>query len=190
MNELEIVKYLNQLGLGGWFDGFAINYSKIVFMTILWVLAGLVAIYMDRRKGKWVFLTLILMIIIYYTINDMTIKYGLLKLFPFRERPYVAHPDVIRLLGYPFSDSSFPSGHMSSASGIVTVFMLYYRKIRWIWMIGVLYVFIMALARIHAGVHYPSDIFAGIILGIMYGYLAFYLVGLIRKKWSKTQAGA
>ena len=36
---------------------------------------------------------------------------------------------------------------------------------------------ILAFARLHKGLHYPSDELAGVILGIIYGAAALLIVG-------------
>ncbi len=39
----------------------------------------------------------------------------------------------------------------------------------------------MALSRLHNGMHYPTDILGGIVLGLIYGVIAI----ILSKKYSK-----
>lgn len=183
--ELTIVDKINNFGAGTWVDNFSLISSEIVIMIFMWFCIGVGISIMEKKNGKWFLFAIIIVVIIHLLINDLIIKYCLLTFFPIRERPYIAYPEVVNLIGYPFADSSFPSGHMSSATGITTVFILYYSRKYWVWLIGGIYILLMAFTRIHNGVHYPSDVFGGIVLGIGYGFLAFYLVKLIRIKYQK-----
>jgi len=71
------------------------------------------------------------------------------------------------------SDSSFPSNHMSSIVTVLGVMIFYYRRY---WKCAVLFVILMAFSRMHNGMHYPSDVIAGTIFGLIYSQLAVYLV--------------
>ena len=80
-----------------------------------------------------------------------------------RDRPFVRYPQY-------FSDRfdgggySFPSGHVSAAFCTATSLSLYFPK----WYVilpSYLWAATVAWARIYQGVHYPSDVLAGSILG-------------------------
>jgi membrane-associated phospholipid phosphatase len=80
-----------------------------------------------------------------------------------RPRPGVTYPMDLQPL-YPYTNYSFPSGHTSSAFNTATSLTIAYPK----WYVAVpayTYASIMAYSRMHAGVHYPSDVFAGMLLG-------------------------
>ncbi len=64
-------------------------------------------------------------------------------------------------------DFSFFSGH-SAVSFAVSVFVILILKqhIKWIWII-LIWPFLFAMSRIFVGVHYPSDLFVGAIVGIL-----------------------
>lgn len=71
--------------------------------------------------------------------------------------------------------SSLPSGHMALLMPIALTGFLLSRRTGW-W--AVLLTLLVGLARVMAGVHWPSDILAGILIGI----LSFVLVYLIFRK--------
>jgi undecaprenyl-diphosphatase len=82
--------------------------------------------------------------------------------FYFRERPFVAH-DVNLLL--PHMDSnSFPSDHAAAAFAIAMMFFLFSRRIGWVF-IGC--AAIVSFSRIWVGKHYPTDVIAGTLIGIV-----------------------
>ena len=88
---------------------------------------------------------------------------------PMRVRPYLAHPDLITPVGHRFVDSSFPSSHAASTVAIVTVLGHAYRRFA---VLAASFALVMCLSRVHNGMHYPTDVLAGSILGLAYGALA------------------
>ncbi len=92
----------------------------------------------------------------------------------FRERPFVDHD--ITLYFYAPTDSSFPANSASVGFAIATVVWLRHRRLG-----GALYVLAATwgLARVSAGVHYPSDILAGAVIGVTGALLAAGLVRLL-----------
>lgn len=97
---------------------------------------------------------------------------NLLKLAFDRPRPQL-FPWAARALS-----SSFPSGHaMSSTIVYVTVAYLAARlqrrrRARWLTMTGaVVVVLLVCVSRVYLGVHYPSDVGAGIVIGLAWAAL-------------------
>jgi membrane-associated phospholipid phosphatase len=96
-----------------------------------------------------------------------------------RERPFVTYPDIIQKskAGSP----SFPSGHTSSAFATATSLSLAYRK----WYIIVpsfTWAGTVGYSRMHLGVHYPSDVLAGALIGSGCAYLTFKVNQKLLKK--------
>ena len=91
-------------------------------------------------------------------------------------------PQLFEWLTEP-SSSSFPSGHaMSSAIVYFTVAYLIARleKRRWMRVVTILssllIVLLISVSRLYLGVHYPSDVLAGMIIGL--AWAGFCLAGL------------
>ena len=90
-----------------------------------------------------------------------------------RQRPYEKYPNLI----HPVStepDPSFPSGHTAAAFSLATSLSLTYPK--WyviapsaLWACGVGY------SRINQGVHYPSDVLTGAVIGTGCAFLNIYI---------------
>jgi len=83
-----------------------------------------------------------------------------------RSRPVVSDP-VSHAPGY-----SFPSGHVANAAAIATVMTLLLWPLltpvarRWLVAGLTAYVVLTALDRVFLGVHYPSDVLAGVLFGV------------------------
>jgi undecaprenyl-diphosphatase len=98
-----------------------------------------------------------------------------------RPHPYISHPDVVKINfnNLSVASSSFPSSHTYVAFAIATSVFLYGHK-----KLGTLLfvlAFFVAIGRIGVGLHYPSDIMGGVILGILSGVVVYSLV----RKWEK-----
>ncbi len=97
-----------------------------------------------------------------------------------RKRPYETYADI-----QPYSSDktpSFPSNHTSVAFSAATSFSLAYPK----WYVIVpsySWASAVAYSRLHLGEHYPSDVFAGALLGAGSAFLCYKLNNWIMKQY-------
>ena len=100
-----------------------------------------------------------------------------------RPRPCMALPDVIERLGCTAS-GSMPSAHAANWFSATMIAFLFYPK-SWRFMLPM--ALAVSFSRVYNGVHYPSDVLAGAVLGA--GYAAAGVIGLqaawncIGEKW-------
>jgi len=92
----------------------------------------------------------------------------------FRPRPFVSL-NFIPLINQSASEASFPSGHASFYFAMSTIVYLYNKKVGILFYIATI---LITLARVFSGVHWPSDILAGALLGI---FTAWILNKLVKK---------
>lgn len=100
-----------------------------------------------------------------------------------RIRPFDTYNHIEQLvdIGTP----SFPSGHTLESAAIATsIFLLF--KNRSLSAIALLWALAVAFSRISLGVHYPSDVIAGIFIGILSAYLCHWIL-LKREAKSTTR---
>jgi undecaprenyl-diphosphatase len=90
---------------------------------------------------------------------------GLLKLWIDRDRPPVTNPEPEPLVTLP-GTGSLPSGHATVAFACATVLALQVPRLA-----APLYALaaLIAFSRVYVGVHYPVDILAGAMLGLVVG---------------------
>lgn len=79
-----------------------------------------------------------------------------------RPRPFVADPSAVHLFGHHAADPGFPSDHATAAFAIGVALVL--RQRAWGTVVLVLAT-VLAAGRVAMGVHYPSDVAAGALLG-------------------------
>ena len=147
-------KYLNGLmqrvtGFGG-----------AMFSTTLVAILILIGNSYTRRMGLESLVSLFISQIIVHSLKRILI----------RERPYNIIEDL-NTFGIMMKDYSFPSGHTAASFSIATTIALNIPRLA-------IFVFVIAImvgiSRIYLGVHYPTDVAAGIILGIIPALLVHY----------------
>ncbi|MBO7417783.1 MAG: phosphatase PAP2 family protein [Bacteroidaceae bacterium] len=149
--------------INGWDSQFMHDYSKFISKTEPYVALGIPTmmgviglIKKDRQLQKDA---------IYIgasVAGAFALSFGL-KYIVNRTRPYDAWPEMI----YPRSteaDPSFPSGHTASAFALCTSLCIKYPK----WYViapSAIYAVSVGVSRMHEGVHYPTDVMAGALIG-------------------------
>ncbi len=100
----------------------------------------------------------------------------LIRFFYHRPRPFVTH-QVHQLISE--NEWSFPSGHSAFFFAMAMAIYFYNKKWgTWFFVAATL----ISLSRIVAGVHYPTDIIGGAVIGIAVAYIVFYFAEKIKPK--------
>lgn len=145
------------------------------------IFALALAVFLFYRKQK----KLALLIIAAYLSSGLTAQ--LLKNIIYAPRPriyfeasqYIYHIDNFGNSGG--GANSFPSGHTTSAFSLATILALWCRKN----LLSLLLAAAAALvgySRIYLAQHFPADVLAGAVIGVLFGTLSFILVNSPRRK--------
>lgn len=118
----------------------------------------------------------------------------LLKNAVLEPRPFVSLSNVHLLIAED-DPNSFPSGHTTSTFAVLSVLVFKFRHEFWS-VVLILFGIVIGFSRIYVGVHYPLDVFAGCILGVLSAYFTYRyedkicnffngVVGVFKKSWRK-----
>lgn len=89
-----------------------------------------------------------------------------------RTRPYEII-EGLKLIIQKQKDYSFPSGHSSGSFALASV--IYIETPRKVGIPAMILATLISLSRLYVGVHYPTDVFAGMIIGTVIGCTACYV---------------
>lgn len=141
-------------------------------MSFIWIISGVVLICVKKyRKYEYMlFLSLILCALI----GNITLKPMIARI-----RPFDTYTLIDGLLIKAPTDYSFPSGH-TMCSFAPSVVLFYFNKK--IGMGAFLLSVLIAFSRLYLYVHYPSDVFAGMVIGIANGIASINIIKSFTKK--------
>ena len=145
------------------FDFIMPLFNETKFFIPIMILPWLYTVLNDKNN-RWKLAILIPLVIILVDQSGLFIKKTVL-----RPRPWAGlNPDLVNhLVAQRGRDFSFPSNHAANMSGLAMVFSVIYRRYKYFfWMIAGTVMF----SRIYIGVHYPSDVISGCIMGSLYGW--------------------
>lgn len=125
------------------------------------------------KKGKIAAVAVIILILCADQLGAKLLK----ELFQ-RVRPCNALADVLTPLGCPGS-FSFPSNHALNNFAVAVFFYRLYPNLKWVLFITAV---LISLSRVYLGLHYPSDVIGGALIGSLIGYVFSLVINRINSK--------
>ena len=170
--DLSIFYFINHSLSNLVFDKFFVFITDVKNWYITYLILYFILIIKGGKRGRISALILIFLIVVSEQLSSVFLK----NLFG-RIRPCNVLDDVNLLVGC--TDSfSFPSSHAVNNFAVAIFFGKLFPKYKWI-LISV--ASLIAFSRPYVGVHYPSDILGGAVIGWLLGILFSYFVMLIEK---------
>lgn len=151
-----------------WMDGFWTAITRLGDAGIIWIALAIILLIPKKTRRAGIAALIALAV-------GALITNAALKNIVERVRPYETIPGLMRLIEAQ-PDFSFPSGH--SCASFAAAFALFktFPGKRKIWKIlCIILAALIAFSRLYVGVHYPSDVLAGILIGIFAGWAGWKL---------------
>lgn len=156
-------------------NSFFITFTKLGNGGILWIALALTLLCFKRTRK--VGLVISIALLIGTLITNVTLK-NLVA----RTRPFYTIADLQTLIAYP-TDYSFPSGHTTSAfASCTSLFIMLDKRYSFLFLV---FATLMGFSRLYVGVHYPTDVFIGLIVGVLSAIISFYIIKYLYLKYSK-----
>ena len=153
-------------------DAILIFITKLGNGGMIWI-AATIALLIPKKTRKVGIMSAVALL------GSLIINNEIIKNLVKRPRPFVTFTDLQIIIPTP-SQYSFPSGHTSSSFAAAAVF---YRHLpKKLGISSVVLAGLIGFSRLYVGVHYPTDVIAGVVMGIFLSYLAEYLVNFVQKK--------
>ena len=175
--DVSVFYFINHTLSNSLFDKFFPFITEVKNWYLTYVILLLVLIFKGGKLGR----ISALMVIVLITVTDQ-FSSSFLKELIGRIRPCNDLPDVNILAGCTGS-FSFPSSHAVNNFAVAVFFSMLFTKYRIPLFIAA---FLLALSRVYVGVHYPSDIIGGALVGSAFGYV-FAKLSLIINQFLKPK---
>lgn len=170
--EAEIILWIQE-NLRGPLDGVVKFITHLGDDGILWIAMGIVLLFFKKTRPAGI--TVLLSLLFDFLIINVA-----LKALVARPRPYVVNELIEPLVGGVSAYRSFPSGH--SGGSFSAMFALYKWVPKKVGIPALILAAMVALSRLYVGVHYPTDIIGGCIIGFVCSFLAYRVVTYVMKK--------
>ena len=128
----------------------------------LWVILAFIILFTNKKNGRRALFLILAALLLTLILND-----SILRVLIHRTRPFLAIP-WLHHFGFSWDNSSFVSGHTATATAASVVIGHFYKKCRFLLAI---FVALTMYSRVYLGMHYPSDVLGGLVLGLISGWL-------------------
>ncbi len=153
MNNQIFYFFYNLAHQSAFFDDMVVFFA-VYFPYLVVLLAGIFFVFYRKNWREF--------FVVFFT-GGLAIVFDLiLKYLIHASRPFLSLPNIYPL--FPEAGYAFPSGHAAVFSAIAFAIYFKHKKAGFVFMF---FAFLIGLARIVAGVHFPIDILGGFILGAL-----------------------
>ena len=139
--------------------------SMLVNIGFLLVISGLIMLCFKKTRmiGVITLSSLALCLIL----NNVCIKHLVA-----RQRPFTTYTDLYPLIKKP-TDYSFASGHTTASFAAVGIWARFIPKKFAV--IAIIFAVLVGFSRLYLGVHYPTDVLCGVLLGLLGSIITYFI---------------
>ena len=167
-----ILLWIQEYVRADWMNGFWQFITSLGDDGRLWIAAGIVMLIF--KKSRIPGIAGLLSMALNFLATNVTIK-NLVA----RPRPYTVLEELSILIEQP-GEFSFPSGHTSSSFAFAfAIFLLMPKKYG---VPALILAALIAFSRLYVGVHYPTDILGGILVGMFCAAVIVRVVAALRSR--------
>lgn len=174
--DLAVFYFINNTLSNPVFDKFFPYITEVKHWYVAYIILWLILIIKGGKLGRIAALFAIIVITASDQFSSNFLKHAIERI-----RPCNAISGVNILVGCTGS-YSFPSSHAVNNFAVAVFFMRLYPKLKWTLLIVAS---LMAFSRPYVGVHYPSDILGGAVIGSIIGYI-FSIAVLKINEWIES----
>ena len=170
-----VLRWLGAHHTTAW-DNVMVEITALGTGTVVMMIVAVAALFLVLTQHKYS-----AMLLLVSTLGGLVLN-GVLKLGFNRPRPTIFVPEVHAV------SSSFPSGHAMSAAivyGTVAYLAARLHKRAWaralVMLAALIVIVAICISRLYLGVHYPSDVVAGVVIGLAWAGFCMAILEAIQK---------
>ena len=172
---MAVFRWINE----GWSNPFFDNFFSFITDTrhFYWIIIPLIIYWLicGKAMSRWLVLSLFIGVLLSDQIASHVLKYKVERIRPCNALPGVLTPDG------PSSSFSFPSSHAANMGSSMFLLSMAFKP----WTpLFVVIALLVGLSRVYLGLHYPSDVLGGYVLGITLGYIVWCVVEKLKVQFS------
>lgn len=182
MNQFEasIIFWIQENIRAPWMDSVWLFITHLGDEGILWIVMGIILLFW--KKTRPIGFTVLISLLFDFLIINVALK-DLVS----RPRPFVVNEAIQPLITDVSPYRSFPSGH--SGGSFSAMFALYRWVPKKLGIPALVLAAFVALSRLYVGVHHPTDILTGCVIGFSCAFLAYKIVKNGQEKLKEKQNG-
>lgn len=182
MNQFEasIILWIQENIRAPWMDSVWLFITHLGDEGILWIVMGIILLFW--KKTRPIGFTVLISLLFDFLIINVALK-DLVS----RPRPFVVNEAIKPLITDVSPYRSFPSGH--SGGSFSAMFALYRWVPKKLGIPALVLAAFVALSRLYVGVHHPTDILTGCVIGFLCAFLAYKIVKNGQEKLKEKQNG-
>jgi undecaprenyl-diphosphatase len=179
--DLSILYFFNRTIASSFLDGFFSALTNVHYWFPIYIIAGIYLISRFGWRGVWMVLAAVAVV----AATD-SLGHYIIKPIVDRERPcaqLASGEHIVSWIRLPDGgrgDESFPSNHALNNFAIAAFFFTVWlrkKSVAWLF-VGA---FFISIGRVYEGLHYPSDVLGGALIGMAVGSI----IGAIWKQFEK-----